>query len=555
MIRFILFIVLILLMNACTTFNVHKVKNNPENDKSEPAKGLVYYLPKTFLRVTPDASGKVTAKFEYLPDPDNAYYIKSDSYLSKHTLDIQLTKEGFLKEVNWDPDSTAVAQEAIKTASEFGQQYLTLEQEKEKEFIDAKKAAITSAEGKVNEIREKIKSFEVEIDKLNSQLRTKVYERDNTPLPKILDPARVEALESEILENERKIKDFKIEQITATDARKADIVREIQTLETQKTFLVTRRSFIPKIPDEAQILILTFEINSLEENLILENEKLARAQQELLEAEGKLTQTKSFTSINELDEFADNITKNSDQNKWEKVWSPVIFEIVETKVCYGISTTECRPDIDLKLLPVEQESGAGSSGPQIEYETASVPEKPSKPEPPKVSMLGPPIVLLPESQPEVRGLEEQKRIAKIKYEEAQRFGTDKEKRGEKLKFDVVTEESKIALENAENIGMSLKIFVTSKVPYELGEEHDLIEIANPNNTIQIKKGNFIKMGEKSHQYQIWLPGEVKHRGTYKLVVIINQVVSKGKTDPKKGKTDPKKDKKIPKEASFYFRVY
>lgn len=67
------------------------------------------------IRVTPQANGTMTVDVEYLPDPDNTYTLKTSSFLSSYTLDVQ-RENGMLKSVSLDAKSDTVAAASVESA-------------------------------------------------------------------------------------------------------------------------------------------------------------------------------------------------------------------------------------------------------------------------------------------------------------------------------------------------------------------------------------------------------------------------------------------------------
>jgi len=70
--------------------------------------GVHYWLPKTFLLVTPQADGTVTYQWLYLPNRNREYVVEQSSFLAAFTFDIQVNN-GLLKSIGAKEDSTALA--------------------------------------------------------------------------------------------------------------------------------------------------------------------------------------------------------------------------------------------------------------------------------------------------------------------------------------------------------------------------------------------------------------------------------------------------------------
>lgn len=136
---------------GCTT----TLSGRPATASSE---GLRYYLPAPHIYMTPQPDGSVRAEVKYLPDPNNAYTLRLNSYLSKATFDIQ-TVNGMLTSVNLDADSSAIAVAGVQAATSIRTAQLTAEKTEAqalKTKEDAKQAAIKEATEAVRAQREKV---------------------------------------------------------------------------------------------------------------------------------------------------------------------------------------------------------------------------------------------------------------------------------------------------------------------------------------------------------------------------------------------------------------
>ncbi len=175
----------LLLMAGCTTLTVSKVSPRDQ----DPPRGLVYSLPKKFLLVEPQPDGTMNVGFRFLPDPENTYAIHARTILANHTLDIQLTEEGFLKTVTWNPDATQAATEAIAAAAALASGELKQRSERKKEKEAAKqkqqeeiqtafKTALTSAQSTVDTEEGNVKTQQGEVARLESDLRVLEFKLD-----------------------------------------------------------------------------------------------------------------------------------------------------------------------------------------------------------------------------------------------------------------------------------------------------------------------------------------------------------------------------------------
>ncbi len=135
------------LCSACTCMTVSRVAPN------SATVGVRYALPRPFIRMTPQADGSVVADVVYLPDWSNTYAIDASSYLATHTLDVELTDEGFLKSVEWNPNTAAVAGQAVSSAGGVATSILT-----------AQSTAATAAKGKVSDAQKDVDAAQTQVD-------------------------------------------------------------------------------------------------------------------------------------------------------------------------------------------------------------------------------------------------------------------------------------------------------------------------------------------------------------------------------------------------------
>lgn len=99
------------LLAGCTRVVVTRVDTGNEE-------GLRYYLPQSFLVVTPQEDGTIETHVEYVADRSQAYAVTATSYLATHNLVVKLN-QGLLTEVSLTKDTSAVAAEVAKAAGEI----------------------------------------------------------------------------------------------------------------------------------------------------------------------------------------------------------------------------------------------------------------------------------------------------------------------------------------------------------------------------------------------------------------------------------------------------
>ena len=141
-----------LALSGCiTTMDVQKVK-------SAQQLGIQYSLPVPILQVCPGPAGTIAVQEIYLPDQDNRYGISAKTYAAKFNLNVELTKEGFLKKLNWNPDSTAVAEKVAESAGNIAKAKIEADAKaaeevakKEAEAAKTRKDALATAEKAVND--------------------------------------------------------------------------------------------------------------------------------------------------------------------------------------------------------------------------------------------------------------------------------------------------------------------------------------------------------------------------------------------------------------------
>jgi hypothetical protein len=129
---------------GCTRLPVTKVSSSPDVSKIA---GIRYSLPRTFLSLVPQMDGTVTADSTFLPDEASTYAVNAFSIASTHSLAVKVDG-GLLKEVDWQPDPTALPAGAIGAASELTKSKLdalTAERKAKQDKIDAAQKGVDDA--------------------------------------------------------------------------------------------------------------------------------------------------------------------------------------------------------------------------------------------------------------------------------------------------------------------------------------------------------------------------------------------------------------------------
>lgn len=99
----------LLMLGGCVT----TLKSERDTGRNE---GLVYSLPIPVVYVVPQANGTMDVSVEYFADPKNSYVLRTRTFVSNHTLDVQRDERGLLKQVSLDAKSDAVAAATVEAA-------------------------------------------------------------------------------------------------------------------------------------------------------------------------------------------------------------------------------------------------------------------------------------------------------------------------------------------------------------------------------------------------------------------------------------------------------
>lgn len=126
---FALLLIIIFTYGCTTKINVKRVESGHEQ-------GIRYYLPKSFIVITPQENGSMKVTVENIADRNQEYAVSAKSYMASHKLKLKLNN-GLLTEISMTTDSTAVAAAAIEAAGEV-----------KKTRIETETAALQKAEEK-----------------------------------------------------------------------------------------------------------------------------------------------------------------------------------------------------------------------------------------------------------------------------------------------------------------------------------------------------------------------------------------------------------------------
>jgi hypothetical protein len=129
-------------LSGCITW-LDVSKANGDSD------GIHYFLPQTFIVMTPNTDGTVTVETKYIPDPDREYVIATRSFMGNYTMDVNRTDEGFLDTVTFSSDTTGVAKQLIQSGSTVRAAEIDAKAAKAKADADAAKAAADKTAGAI----------------------------------------------------------------------------------------------------------------------------------------------------------------------------------------------------------------------------------------------------------------------------------------------------------------------------------------------------------------------------------------------------------------------
>ena len=89
-------LLILLFLAGCTTVKVVKVTPGGAEQ------GLRYALGKPFIKVTPNASGDggYSAELIYLPDENQTYGVQVTTFMTKHSMELNVDDAGILQKVS-----------------------------------------------------------------------------------------------------------------------------------------------------------------------------------------------------------------------------------------------------------------------------------------------------------------------------------------------------------------------------------------------------------------------------------------------------------------------
>lgn len=139
--------------------------------KNDDSDGLHYYLPQTFIVLTPNPDGTMNVETKYIPDPDRRYTIKTHSFVGNYTIDVNRSEEGFLETVIFGSDATGVAKQAIQTAGTLRATEIEANATKAKAAADAAKAAADKSAADIAAADKARAEAQVALDVADAKLR------------------------------------------------------------------------------------------------------------------------------------------------------------------------------------------------------------------------------------------------------------------------------------------------------------------------------------------------------------------------------------------------
>lgn len=135
--------------------------------KNADEPGFRYFLPKTYLLVTPAPDGTVTVEKVFLPDPTREYAVTAKAYASKYKLSVQVDEKGLLKKVVWNPSDAESTKAALESAANI-----------QKARIDAEATAAKAEAEKAAKAVAALATAEAAVSTAELEVRIAVAERD-----------------------------------------------------------------------------------------------------------------------------------------------------------------------------------------------------------------------------------------------------------------------------------------------------------------------------------------------------------------------------------------
>jgi hypothetical protein len=158
------------LMGCITSLEVRKTGTG----NGEP-QGIRYSLPVPLLQVCPGPDATLSVQEIFLPDEDSRYAISAKTYAAKFSLNVDL-EDGLLKKLEWNPDSTAVAEQVAESAgnlakAKFEANAKTAEEaaKKEADAVTAQKTALDAADKLVQDAEAELRIAAAVLASLHEQ--------------------------------------------------------------------------------------------------------------------------------------------------------------------------------------------------------------------------------------------------------------------------------------------------------------------------------------------------------------------------------------------------
>jgi hypothetical protein len=150
---------------------------------TDNSKGIRYFLPQPFLKVSPLKDGGVDVEIVYLPDPDNEYAIQAESVLGNYTIDINITEEGFLKTVSFNSDNTGISKQLIDSTAALEAAHIDARSEKEKSDKDQAKAEMEKKETALAEAEKLLEETTLSLDVATHKLTFLISQKGSEGAP------------------------------------------------------------------------------------------------------------------------------------------------------------------------------------------------------------------------------------------------------------------------------------------------------------------------------------------------------------------------------------
>lgn len=184
---------------SCTTMHVTKVPPNTTNQ----IEGVRYSLGKPFIKVIPKSDGTYSAELVYLPDENQTYAVKTSSFMTKHTMELNVDESGILKKIDFSKSTTSPASELVTTVGELTKAEI---EKKNKEAKDLEED-VKENKSQLMKLKDQIaeKDLEIQVAKNEKESLEKLQETDITK-----EKLRIVGLLIKKLELEKQILEAKL---------------------------------------------------------------------------------------------------------------------------------------------------------------------------------------------------------------------------------------------------------------------------------------------------------------------------------------------------------